>query len=252
MRAIPQKIMILKFIGEQGIVTVSDVTRHLFEDEKFSCVRVIMHQLGIAHMKFREIPNGVWFIDNPELYKQLSLYFPDFLRFEVRSVVMHHIDHDLELNRIRTSFTRTHLITIDQWWSEKYIRALPIYLRRDFRIKFPDAIFWRKRHDGTSQKYFLEYERTMKSKERYENIFRSYVTNKEVKDRNVIYICADIHIKEELHNIEQNLVKSGRLGQGGEYFQFITLEGFYKTHSNNLIQKGEMIYEKNQTAYANV
>ena len=37
MRAIPQKIYILKFIGEQGIVTVADVARHLFQSEKVDC-----------------------------------------------------------------------------------------------------------------------------------------------------------------------------------------------------------------------
>ena len=53
MRAIPQKIYILKFIGEQGIVTVSDVTRYLFQSDKSDVIRITMHQLGIAHGSIR-------------------------------------------------------------------------------------------------------------------------------------------------------------------------------------------------------
>ncbi len=252
MRAIPQKIQILKFIGEQGIVTLSDVSRHLFSEDKLSYVRVTMYELGIAHKKYPDVANGVWFIDNPKLYELLSLYFPDFPQLEVKPFTLHKIPHSLEINRIRSTFTQSHLITIDEWWSERLIWALPVSHREDFcSDKVPDAIFWRRRKDGSRQKYFLEYERTLKSKERYEEIFRSYAKCKDVKDRNVIYICQTLRIKEELQDIEERLVKAGRLADVALYFQFITLEGFYKTHSNHNL-KEEVNHEQTQKVYANV
>ncbi|MBF0489353.1 MAG: hypothetical protein HQL15_01875 [Candidatus Omnitrophica bacterium] len=252
MRAIPQKIQILKFIGEQGIVTLSDVARHFLCPDKSSYIRVALYKLGIAHSKYPEIPNGIWFIDNPKLYELLKLYYPDFPQLEVRPLSLGRVPHCLELNRIRTTFTQTHLITIDEWWSERCLWALPLSFRANFcSEKIPDAIFWRRRKDGSRQKYFLEYERTLKSKDRYDDIFRTYAKRQEVKDRNVIYICATAHIKEELQNIEKCLVKSGRLPDAGLYFQFITLEGFYKTHSNNPINEDKS-HEHNKELYANV
>ena len=235
MRAIPQKIHILKFIGEQGIVTILDVDRHLFQSKKFSYTRVTMHELGIAHMKYREIPNGIWYIDDPKLYETLKSYFPALPPFEVRPVILHHVDHSLELNRIRTAFTKNNLVTIDEWWSENYIRALP---ESGFTSgKIPDAIFWRRRKDGTRQKLFLECERTFKSKERYEDIFRTYARREDVKDRNVLYLCQTPTIREDLQAIEQKLADTGKLEGAGLYFQFVTLESFYKAYEQQPIKE---------------
>ena len=232
MRAIPQKIHILKFIGQQGIVTIPDVDRHLFQSKKFSYARVTMHELGIAHMKYREIPNGIWYIDDPKLYETLKSYFPALPPFEVRPVILHHVDHSLELNRIRTAFTKNNLVTIDEWWSENHIRALP---ESGFASgKIPDAIFWRRRKDGTHQKLFLECERTFKSKERYEDIFRAYAKREDVKDRNVLYLCQTPTIREDLQAIEQKLADTGKLEGAGLYFQFVTLESFYKTYEQSI------------------
>jgi hypothetical protein len=234
-RAIPQKIHILKFVGEQGIVTIPDVARHLFQSDKLSYVRVTMHELGIAHMKYRDIPNGIWYIDNPKLFELLKSYFPQLPPFEVRPVTLHYVDHSLELNRIRTAFTKSNLISIDEWWSEDYIRALPNF---DFgNIKTPDAIFWRKRQDGTRQKVFLEYERTLKNKDRYKDIFRNYSKHKDVKNRNVIYLCQTSTIREELLEVENKLAAIGKLEGAGLYFQFVTLENFYKTYDNQTTTK---------------
>lgn len=229
MRVIPQRIHILKFIGEQGIVTIPDVDRHLFQSQKSAYVRVTMHELGIAHMKYREVPNGIWYINDPKLYELLKSYFPALPAFDVRPVVLHHVDHSLELNRIRTALTKTDLVIIDEWWSENHIKALP---NSDFASgKIPDAIFWRRRQDGSHQKLFLELERTLKNKDRYEDIFRGYAMREDVRDGNVIYLCGTPIIKEELLAIEKKLVAAGKLEGTGLSFQFVTLESFYKTYN---------------------
>ncbi|MBI3601509.1 MAG: replication-relaxation family protein [Candidatus Omnitrophica bacterium] len=245
MYTVPQKIKILKFVGEQGIVTVSDVARHLLKPDKFAAIRITMHQLGISHMKYRHIEHGVWFIDKPQLYELLTSYFPGYPLMEVIPVADHHIPHYLELNRVRITLEQTSQIILDEWWSEYYIRALPASLKGDFNsTNYPDAIFWRKRADGSRQKFFLEYERSLKNPERYIQIFRAYIKRQDVANRNVIYLCHTPAIRQNLMSIEQRLAQTGQLEAAGLHFQFVDLESFYKSHAQNK----EVFDEVSQTA----
>ena len=245
MRAIPQKIQILKFIGEQGIVSVADVARHLLKPDKFEVARITMHQLGISHMKYREIEHGVWFIQDQKLYDLLASYIPGFPILEAYSVADHHIPHYLELNRIRTTLEQTKQITLDEWWSENYIRALPSSLKEGFNSNnLPDAIFWRKRSDGTRQKFFLEYERSMKSKGRYVDIFRNYIKRPDVKNHNVIYLCHTSTIQQNLISIERSLFKEGLIDSADVHFQFVELQSFYQSHQ---LSKREVLHEADQS-----
>ncbi len=57
---IPKKIRILKFIAEQGIASIGDIQRYNGEADDFDSIRVILYQLGIGHIKFGDIPHGVW------------------------------------------------------------------------------------------------------------------------------------------------------------------------------------------------
>jgi hypothetical protein len=231
---IPQKIRILKFIAEQGVVTVDDINRGLFENDKSTTIRVTLHQLQIVHSKFGNIKHGVWYIDKPALFDLLKTFFPNIPTFEVKPLLLYQVPHNLEINRIRIALEKNNQIAIDQWWSERFIRALPSPIGgRIAASKIPDAIFWRRRTDGTKQKFFLEYERTLKNKNRYEEIFCSYAKREDVSQKNVIYICENDFIKEELRQVEEKLAKAGKLAGAGLYFQFITLENFYKTYSNN-------------------
>jgi len=237
-RAIPPKIQILKFVWEQGIVTVDDVTRHLFQPDKFRAVRIALHKLGVAHIKYPGIKHGIWFIDKPELYDLLSCYFPDLPSFEVRPVPVIQFLHYLEINRIRTAIQNSSQIILDEWWSENYIRVLdPAWRGRADNSIIPDAIFWRKRPDGTRQQFFLEYERTLKNRERYTDIFCYYAKREGVQNRNVIYICQTPYIRQALVSIEARLAKVGKLEGTGLYFQFVTLESFYKTYGDQPINK---------------
>ncbi|MBU0468988.1 MAG: hypothetical protein KJ736_08010, partial [Candidatus Omnitrophica bacterium] len=60
------KFQILRFVAEQGIVTVDNIKN------KFNCkkesVRVIMSQLGISHYKYGDIQHGLWFIGDQKLF----------------------------------------------------------------------------------------------------------------------------------------------------------------------------------------
>lgn len=240
MALIPQKIRILKFIAEQGVVTVDDINRALFDNNKSATIRVTLHQLEIGHAKFGHIKHGVWYIDKPELFDLLKTYFPNIPALEVKPLLLYQVPHNLEINRIRIALEKTSNIAIDQWLSEKFIRALPSPIGgRIANTKIPDAIFWRRRTDGTRQKFFLEYERTLKNKDRYEEIFRSYSQRHDVGNKNVIYICENEFIREELTQVEEKLAIAGKLSEVGLYFQFVTLESFYKTYSKNPTNKEE-------------
>ncbi len=149
------------------------------------------------------------------------------------------IEHSLNMNHIQFIFTQTNKIKIIQWWSEEYIRAMPEEQRGwIIQKKVPDAIFWRLRKDGTKQKIFLECERSLKNKNRYEDIFQFYAKRHDVQKKNVIYICKDEFIRDKLNVIEKELAKSGKIESAGRYFQFITLSDFYKEMEINKPKKG--------------
>ena len=229
---IPQKICILKFVCEQSIVTIEDVSQS--QNIKPSVARVTLHQLGIAHTKYGDIKHGIWYINRPELFDLLRSYFPDLPTFKVRPLLLHQVVHSLTMNRIRITLEQTHHLTVAQWWSENYIRSLPSPIgRRIAHTKIPDAIFWRRRTDGSQQKFFLEYERTLKNKSRYECILQAYTKCPDVSHRNVLYICENTFIKEELEHIEKKLAQTGKIPGAGLYFQFVTLENFFNTYGHH-------------------
>ena len=117
--------------------------------------------------------------------------------------------------------------------------------------KIPDAIFWRKRKDGNQQKFFLELERSLKSKDRYEEILSTYANREDVEGKNVVYICKDESIKNELMTVEESLVKRGKIEGVNLYFQFITLEDFYKSYPVPNLLQGDDHHEQTKEVYAN-
>ena len=259
MAFIPQRIKILKFVAEQGVVTVEDVARHLRKSHQIPAIRTALHDCGLSHTKYGDIRQGIWFIQNQRLLSQIkSYYFPHIPTFEVARPRLYLVDHDLVLNRIRTTLEQTDQMVIESWWSEAYIRALSFRLPGGNPIakdKIPDAIMWRRRTDGSKQIFFLEYERTFKNKERYKEIFRFYAQREDVKNRNVIYLCQDVFLKSQLEELEAKFSKSGELEGAGLFFQFIALEDFYKTYTNNNQKQeegNEQIQKVIQTANASM
>lgn len=240
MGGVPQKIQILRFIVEQGVVTLDDIERFLRGENHAAAIRVALYKLGISHIKYGKIPHGVWFVDDPQTVELLKKYYKDLPQLSTRKVHLHHIPHALGINRIRNILYLTPYLKIDTWWSENYIRTLSPRMRFGISLaRIPDAIFWRLRSDGSRQKFFLEFERTLKSKSRYVDIFQYYANRKDVLKKNVLYICGTETIQEELIKIEEFLVKSGKLESTGLYFQFITFEDFCRQHSTQPKQKEE-------------
>ncbi len=249
---ISQTIQILRFIAEQGLVSIDDINRYLFNENKFRIIRSILYRMGINHIRYCNYYGGLWSIDNQKHYDLLAKYFPQFPEFKVTSVSIGLIPHYLELNQIRIALEKSPKMSISQWWSETYIRALTPSMRAIVsNTKIPDAIFWRKRKDGNQQKFFLEYERSLKSKERYEEILSLYANREDVEGKNVVYICKDESIKNELSSIEENLAKRGKIEGISLYFQFITLEDFYKSYPVPNPIQGDDRYEQESKVYAN-
>ncbi len=234
----PQKIQILKFIGEQGIASIADLASFLSQPSKSESIRRTLYKLGVAQIKQPGIKHGIWYINKPELYKLLKCYYPNLPLYEIKPVPAPQYQHYLEINRIRTVIQKSSQITIDEWWSEHYIRAItPVWRNKAGNSIIPDAIFWRKRPDGTRQQFFLEFERSLKNHERYADILCSYANREGVQNRNVLYICKTSEIRKELMTVEARLVQTGKLEGAGIYFQFVTLESFYKTYGSEQFTK---------------
>lgn len=239
MSSVPQKIRILKYTAEQGVVTVDDVVSELKNVSSASSIRVMMHQAGLGRMKYGKVRHGVWFIKEQSHLDQIHAYFPD-VPLALQSVNVSQIPHTLELNRIRRVFEESSNLQIFNWISESILRAMPASLRDGFELSnIPDAVFWRKKKDGTDQKYFLEFERSLKSPARYRDIFTNYAKRDDVENKNVIYICKDEFIKNKLQSIEAKLADSGFLNAADKYFQFVTLKGFYNTYEEKHSQQEE-------------
>lgn len=236
MSSVPQRIHILKYTAEQGVVTLGDVVSSLKDVNSSSSIRVMMHQASLGRMKYGKVKHGVWFIKDQSHLDQIHAYFPD-MPLTLQSVNIPQIPHTLELNRIRRIFENSSNLQIFKWISESLLRAMPASLRDGFELSnIPDAVFWRKKKDGTEQKYFLEFERSLKAPARYRDIFINYAKREDVDHKNVIYICKDEFIKNKLQGIEEKLAASGYLDAADQYFQFVTLKGFYNTYEHECSQ----------------
>ena len=241
MNGIPIKIEVLRFVAEQGVVTVDDVMRKF--DRWSSCdpVRMTMPQMRITHQKFGSLKYGLWFIEKQELFAVLREYYRDIPKFKVRGMrLLLKVPHSLGVNHIRIVFEKSSKINVTDWWSEEYIRALPPGKRDGITAhKIPDAIFWHQRKDGTYKKFFLEYERSLKAPQRYGKIFRFYDKRSDVNNKNVIYICETEFIRDKLITIEKVLAKGGKIKGKGLNFTFITLDEFNKAYRETQQEGGK-------------
>ena len=77
MSEVPQKIRILKFIAEQGIVRIEDINRHFNPDRDNSrAIRVTLYDMGVGHLRYysSDVKNGVWYIKDVKHYQFLDFY----------------------------------------------------------------------------------------------------------------------------------------------------------------------------------
>ena len=81
-RRIPQKIQILNFIAEQGIVSAEDVNRYFFSEDKINVIISTLYQFGLARMVYGPIQGGLWQINDSKLYQLLKTYYPNLSRYK--------------------------------------------------------------------------------------------------------------------------------------------------------------------------
>lgn len=257
MRFVSQRIKIIKYAAEQGVFTLDNLAEYLKKENISSSLRIALYDSGLCHVKYPNIQHGIWFLRNQDILNQIKpFYLPSIPSFYIRPLKMHLVDHALELNKIRNVIEQTNQIKVDEWWSENLIRALlpglgGLKIAYD---KLPDAIFWRRRTDGSRQMFFLEYERTFKNKERYKEIFKFYANHHLVKNKNVIYLCQDAPLKQKLEDLEEYFIKAGIIKNQSNIFQFITLQDFYQTYQKHNQQQedhyGQQIKTLSQQTYA--
>ena len=128
------------------------------------------------------------------------------------------------MNKIRHSLLNGGKFNIQSWYSEYSLRAMPISVRGFSYTKIPDAIFFRRLEGGSQQKYFIEYERSLKNRERYRNILKFYANRKDVSRGSVLFICQNKYIQNELLKIRKEVFSKGIFNDVEEIFQFINYE----------------------------
>ena len=243
-KPLPFKIQMLKFIAQQGIVSIEDINRHFYPDRDNSrAIRVTLYDMGVGHLRYYspDVKNGVWYIKDLKHYQYLSFWDPEFSYFKVQKPLVHLSPHYLEINHLRTVIEQDAGLVIKQWLSETWLRSLPPDLRRYYcSAKIPDAIFYKTNKDGSEKKYFLEYERSLKNSERYVEIFRSYSKREDVTDGSVLYICHTPHLRNKLIGVMKRESRVGVLDCDSDYFQFLSLEGFYQWGAEEKAKKKDL------------
>ncbi len=238
-KRIPQKIRILKFVAEQGIVSAADVNRYFFTEDKTKVVLSTLYQLGLARMWYYNVPGGLWQIKDPKLYRLLRAYYPDLGGMKVRHVSASLAPHYLELNRIRTVIEKFSRLDVALWLSERLIRAMLAGEREHLcPDRVPDAVFWLFKKGGGQKKWFLECERHFNStQERYREIFESYFWREDAKDNNVIFLCGNPEVQRRLAAIESKMfLRSGSV-------QIVTLEAFYRKYEGRAVEEAAKVEE---------
>ena len=242
----PLKIQMLRFIAEQGIVSLEDINRHFYPDRNNSkAIRVTLYDMGVSHLRYYspEVKNGVWYIGKQDLYNYLGTWYEDFFYMRTRTPLVHLIPHYLELNHIRTVLERDSGFNIDKWLSDSLLRFMPVYVREEYcSAKIPDAIFFRTRKDGSQKKFFLEYERSLKNTERYKEIFKTYIECEDITEKSVLYICHTPRIRSKLEAIHEHQTRYS-YGES-DYFQFLNLEAFYEWGAEEKAKKKAKLEEQ--------
>ena len=237
---IPQKIQILKFVAEQGIVSAQNVNRYFFSEDKINVIISTMYQLGLARMWYGNIYGGVWQIGDPKLYQLLRTYYPDLSGLKVRPIPMNLVPHYLEMNRIRAVFEKSGHFDIALWLSERLIQAIPVNQRSNIcPVKAPDAVFWLMCKSGGQKKFFIECERHYNSTDkRYREMFETYSRRIDAKEGNVVYFCGSREIQRRLINI------ASKMSVSDEHLRFQLLEDFYNKYLTPPINREQKIKEE--------
>ena len=202
MRMVPQRIKVYKYLAEQKYSTLTDLQKYLGTQASRESLRVSLYQFGLSRFSYPAIPQGVWYIKNQSLFDELYTYYPNDPFYRVSSVCMNEIEHALGMNKIRQAVSLQLGPKLLGWRSEYYLKALPAYGRMRFSYTMiPDAVVLREQKDGGQAVNYIEYERTLKSPQRYKDIFASYQKRDDVADKSVIYVCQNEYIRQTLGQI---------------------------------------------------
>ncbi len=224
MSQIPIKMQILRYVCEQGLVSVDDVARHLHKPECHQSIRVMMHQLGLGHQSYGNITHGIWYVRDKASFKLVRKYYPELPNFKLHRQYPAFVEHSIGMNMIRHILENDDSLNIVKWLSEECVRSIPKLVRQDLIFgHYPDAIFWRQRKSGAAQKVFVEYERSLKNKRRYVTIFRRYAGMTDIESKSVIYICDSEDIRKYLIRITKEMQAFGKL-KNTRVFQFTRME----------------------------
>ena len=139
--------------------------------------------------------------------------------------------------------------TIEQWWSEQYIRSLPVDERVVFLILKSLMPFSGVRDRMVAFKnIFLN----MKDLQKAKNVMKLFCLHMQ-SVRTYETVTSFIFVKPLLlrtelsYPLKRRLARTGKLQRAGVCFQFITLEGFYNSYGINQLNKEEQRNENNQS-----
>ena len=216
-----QRIMVLKYLAEQKYGTLNDLLGGSGSQGTSEAFRVSLYRFGLSRFSYPNIPHGVWHIGNPVLLEELEQHFPDEPFHKSTDVHFNEVDHCLGLNKIRQALMTNPKVSIRDWWTEWRLKAMhPSQRDFDYR-QIPDVIFWCRKSDGNLKKYFIEYERSLKSQARYESILRAYANREDVSEGSVVFICQHEFIRKELIRLAKRIFSKSFVGGQEELFRFV-------------------------------
>jgi len=218
------RLKTLRLLAQQKYATLEDLYIGSGSTGNKESFRVSLYQFGLSRFSFPAVNGGVWHIAKPEIFQELEQLFPQEPIYKSIQINFNEVYHCLGMNKIRHTLLNGRRVNIQSWYSEYQLRALPFSSRSFSYSKIPDAIFMRLLEDSTSQKCFVEYERSLKSRERYRSILKSYSYRKDVSKGSVLFICQNQYIRNELLTVRKEVFSKGIFNEQEEIFQFINYE----------------------------
>ncbi|MCP4653471.1 MAG: hypothetical protein GY858_08865 [Candidatus Omnitrophica bacterium] len=198
MNKIQRRIQILRFIGEQGAVTVEQISRRFGNKE--SAVRTLFGKLNLEQVRVGAIRYGLWRVGNQDILDEVNSYYPDRLPLLVRAFVLPELLHSLRVTDIRILLEKSKEIKVTNWVSESALRSMPAQIREIPYAKIPDAIFEVEFGKGI-RRFYLEYERTFKNLAKYKRIFDYYDCRNDIGAKQIIYVTEDCKVKNRLSQL---------------------------------------------------
>ena len=215
------RLTVLKYVSEQRYATLEDIYNGSGNKAGRESFRVSLYQFGLSRFSFPGVKEGIWHIGKQDIFKELQDLFPNDPLYSCIDIHPNEVLHALGMNKIRYFLANQAGITIERWQSEYSLRSLPLSMREfEFR-NIPDAIFWRKLEDGSVQKCFVEYERSLKIHERYKNILKAYARRSDVTEGSILFICQSESIQKELLRARKAVFDKGIFNEQQEYFRFM-------------------------------